>query len=150
MNERLGDRATGFTNISRHAASFVNNRLELRFGLRHKAIFTLKEPLYLGRNSPHVAVIEGFFLDLTPYDAYALGVSRHHAVIKRTNDNILELIDLGSSNGTFVNGVRLKQYKNCLLHSGDRLHLGQLLIEVTFQDQDVPAEASASSGAAQD
>ena len=47
-------------------------------------------------------------MDLSPYQAYASGVSRLHAVIKRIGDRVL-LMDLGSANGTFVNGKRLIQ-----------------------------------------
>lgn len=38
-----------------------------------------------------------------------LEVSRHHAEIKVTSDGRLEITDLGSHNGTFVNGVRVEK-----------------------------------------
>ena len=48
-------------------------------------------------------------------------VSRYHAEI-RVTDLGLEVHDLQSSNGTFVNGVACENKK---LHSGDRLLLGR-------------------------
>ena len=38
--------------------------------------------------------------------------------------------DLGSINGTFINGKRLAPYLPEALHDGDQLQLGKLLIEV--------------------
>ena len=42
-------------------------------------------------------------IDLTPYQAYANGVSRLHAVLKREGKRVF-VMDLGSSNGTYLNG----------------------------------------------
>ena len=68
-------------------------------------------------------------IDLTPYDAYTAGVSRLHAVIKLVNKRIIAM-DLGSSNGTFVNGNRLSPYVECPLVHGDLIYLGKLKIQV--------------------
>ena len=74
-------------------------------------------------------------IDLTPYDAYTAGVSRLHAVIKLINKRIIAM-DLGSSNGTFVNGTRLSPYVECPLSHGDIIYLGKLKIQVLIgQDQ---------------
>src|SRR5215208_5729552 len=48
-------------------------------------------------------------IDLTPYQAYASGVSRLHAVVKRDSNRVL-VMDLGSSNGTYVNGRRINPH----------------------------------------
>ena len=45
-------------------------------------------------------------LDLAPFGAAEQGVSRRHAVIRRGEDT-LTLVDLGSTNGTHLNGQRL-------------------------------------------
>ncbi len=50
------------------------------------------------------------------------GVSRFHARVERSKDGVLVLSDLGSSNGTFVNGRRLKQPQT--LRHGDRVRFG--------------------------
>ena len=70
-------------------------------------------------------------VDLTPYNAYANGVSRLHAVIKQINNKIV-VMDLGSSNGTYVNGERLSPYVEQPLSHGDTLFLGKLQLQVLF------------------
>ena len=55
-------------------------------------------------------------------------VSRHHAKIERVGKG-LTLIDDGSTNGTFVNGDRIKRYDN--LKHGDIIGFGaRLVLEV--------------------
>ncbi len=49
------------------------------------------------------------------------GVSRQHARILRRVDGACVLSDLGSTNGTYVNGVRVKE---ALLREGDRIQVG--------------------------
>jgi pSer/pThr/pTyr-binding forkhead associated (FHA) protein len=54
-------------------------------------------------------------------------ISRRHAVIRPGNDGI-EIEDLGSRNGTFVNGVRIESTTQ--LAGGDTVKLGQSVFEV--------------------
>jgi len=70
-------------------------------------------------------------VDLTPFNAYANGVSRLHAVLKRTDDHAI-IIDLGSSNGTYVNGTRLVPQTENTLNHGDMVYLGKLKFQVLF------------------
>jgi len=57
-------------------------------------------------------------LDLSPYNAHDLGVSRRHAVLRiRENDVILK--DIGSSNGTSVNGQKVPTHVESVLKNGD-------------------------------
>ncbi|MBI5670188.1 MAG: FHA domain-containing protein [Chloroflexi bacterium] len=71
-------------------------------------------------------------VDLTPYNAAGLGVSRQHAVISRPGDQYV-IQDLGSTNGTWVNEVRLAKDKFHELNSGDVVRLGQLTFYVYFK-----------------
>jgi hypothetical protein len=71
-------------------------------------------------------------IDLSPYQAYANGVSRLHAVIKRGMDSIV-LMDLGSANGTFLNGKRLNPNVERDLANGDVIALGRLKIQVLLR-----------------
>ena len=50
-------------------------------------------------------------------------ISRHHARLLVAGDNI-ELIDLGSTNGTFVNEARLEKNTPTLLQVGDEVRFG--------------------------
>ena len=72
-------------------------------------------------------------IDLTPYQAYASGVSRLHAVVKRDGSQVL-VMDLGSSNGTYLNGRRLNPHMEELLHHGDIVALGKLKIQVLLRN----------------
>lgn len=60
-------------------------------------------------------------------------VSRQHAQIRRSEDRY-QLVDLGSSNGTFVNGKRVGEH---WLNSGDQVQMGRTLMLFTR-----PAEES--------
>jgi hypothetical protein len=63
--------------------------------------------------------------DLTEFDAFSMGVSRRHAMIKAVEDKY-ELTDLNSSNGTWLNGERLLPNKPRDLPSGGVIQLGRL------------------------
>jgi len=70
-------------------------------------------------------------IDLEPFNGYQLGVSRLHAVLK-AKDKKLVLVDLGSSNGTYLNGSRLQPHEAHELHHGDIVSLGKLKIQVVL------------------
>ncbi|MBM3126174.1 MAG: FHA domain-containing protein [Chloroflexi bacterium] len=72
-------------------------------------------------------------IDLTPYQAYAGGVSRLHAMIKRDGGRIV-LMDLGSANGTYINGKRLEPHIEHILKHGDIVALGKLKIQFLFKN----------------
>ena len=59
-------------------------------------------------------------------------VSRRHAELRR-NGRELTITDLGSSNGTFVNGHRVESHA---LASGDQLQVGSTLLLYTAPDED--------------
>lgn len=72
-------------------------------------------------------------IDLSPYQAYAAGVSRLHAVIKRDGDRII-FIDLGSANGTYINGKRLTPDEEQVLNHGDIIALGKLKLQILVKN----------------
>ncbi len=57
-------------------------------------------------------------LDLTPYQAVELGVSRLHAAIRRQQHDLL-FEDMGSSNGSSINTERIAPHVPHRLQSGD-------------------------------
>ena len=59
-------------------------------------------------------------------------VSRHHAKITTTNDEIT-IEDLGSTNGTFVNGEKITK---CKLKEGDRILIGTSIIKLVYEEYD--------------
>jgi ABC-type multidrug transport system ATPase subunit/pSer/pThr/pTyr-binding forkhead associated (FHA) protein len=57
-----------------------------------------------------------------------LGVSKQHAELRRTPTGRFSIIDLGSHNGTFVNGTRVHQQE---LNEGDILAIGHATFRLT-------------------
>lgn len=70
-------------------------------------------------------------VDLAPYNGYENGVSRSHAIIAARNSRV-SIRDLGSSNGTFLNGGRLEVGQEYRLKHGDTLSFGRLELQLFF------------------
>jgi hypothetical protein len=90
----------------------------------------LRGEMIIGRSSPKSAL--GPDIDLASFNAEKLGVSRLHAALKRTGDTV-SLMDLQSSNSTFVNGQRMYPHEVRVLRDGDEVRLGKLVIKVIFR-----------------
>ena len=76
-----------------------------------------------------------------PIQLHDTEVSRRHAEIRREQTGCL-LCDLGSSNGTYVNGTRIEQHA---LTSGDRVQIGSTLMLFTDPGEQAAAAADLSS-----
>lgn len=72
-------------------------------------------------------------IDLTPYQAYEAGVSRLHATLRVTPKDIT-ISDLGSANGTRVNGLKIPAHIPQTLSNGDTVTLGRFQVEVIIRD----------------
>ena len=72
-------------------------------------------------------------VDLTPYGAFSSGVSRRHAMVRRKKTGY-EIIDLDSTNGTWVNEKRLTPTKAYGLQNGATIRLGQLRLQVLIRE----------------
>lgn len=70
-------------------------------------------------------------VNLSAYGAREKGVSRKHAVLRVDRRQLL-LIDLGSSNGTWLNGAQLTANEPVRLESGDEIRLGKFPLRVRF------------------
>ena len=68
-------------------------------------------------------------VDLSPYDAFAQGVSRMHAALRIMNGDVYGM-DLGSSNGTRLNGQKIVPHVEYSLKHGDLFVLGKMKIQV--------------------
>ncbi|MBI5930325.1 MAG: FHA domain-containing protein [Chloroflexi bacterium] len=83
----------------------------------------------IGRLAPNTILVPD--VDLEPYGGLAAGVSRVHASLKH-QANALLVADMGSRNGTYINGHRLHEKELRLLQDGDELRIGQLTLIVRF------------------
>ncbi|HUF38066.1 MAG TPA: FHA domain-containing protein [Anaerolineales bacterium] len=95
------------------------------FFYQHQAYIRLDEnrDYSLGRINDGQSVLPD--IDLSAYEGYKNGVSRVHASIQISPRRI-NVVDLGSSNGTFLNGRRLTPQVPYSMADGDILILGKL------------------------
>jgi pSer/pThr/pTyr-binding forkhead associated (FHA) protein len=68
-------------------------------------------------------------IDLSPFQAYEAGVSRHHASLFVGYDAVT-LTDLGSTNGTRLNGNTIEAFTPEELNDEDVITLGKLKIQI--------------------
>jgi hypothetical protein len=73
------------------------------------------------------------------------GVSRHHALVRvsRTRPHQWLICDLGSANGTYLEGARLRDCR--VLSDGDEIRLGQRGPVLLFRAGGAPARAQAAA-----
>ena len=89
----------------------------------------VSEVMTIGRGDPERGIMPD--VDLGPHGGHVKGVSRNHAMIT-TKDNSITVSDVGSANGTRLNGYKLKANTPSLLRHGDELTFGQLSVQVLF------------------
>lgn len=104
-------------------------RIEIEAGSTPMLVYP-KQEIIIGRRDPSTGGMPD--VDLTAYAGYRMGVSRRHAAI-RLYDRQLHVSDLGSSNGTFLNGIRLVAHRPYQLRDGDEVRLGQMVLRLFFQ-----------------
>ena len=88
--------------------------------------YHISHPMRVGRGSPHD--VEKPDIDLNPYESIKT-VSRSHAIIS-IEDGQLTLTDTGSSNGTFIDGKRLKPNVPAKIKSGTMVRFGALIVQI--------------------
>jgi ABC-type multidrug transport system ATPase subunit/predicted component of type VI protein secretion system len=103
-------------------------KLVFKFGAAPAQVFELTQPIVtIGRDAANTIVIQ------------SAGVSRAHAQLTRQGGGFA-VQDLGSSNGTFVNGQQISAPRP--LAAGDKVRLGQL-VELVYE-VDIPAPPAPS------
>lgn len=90
-----------------------------------------KSEFTLGRISGTQPILPD--IDLTPYQAYETGVSRLHALLLLDLDKIT-ITDLGSANGTRINGDRVTAHAPYPLQDGDIISLGNFKACIYIRD----------------
>lgn len=71
-------------------------------------------------------------VDLGPYGGADKGVSRLHAALKSDGSSV-SIVDLGSTNGTYLNEEHLVPNQTRKLKDGDAVRLGHLVMHVYFK-----------------
>jgi CheY-like chemotaxis protein len=89
----------------------------------------VKDQMLIGRGDADRSIAPE--IDLTTYDGLSHGVSRQHAVLL-VRDERLFLRDLGSTNGTRLNGLTCEPKKEYRVRHGDEIALGRLRLQVLF------------------
>jgi hypothetical protein len=89
--------------------------------------------LTLGRSDERNGVTVD--VDLSPCAGLERGVSRQHARIVQ-QQGVLSVVDLGSANGTFLNGAHLIPDQPRVLRHGDQLRLSHLVMTVMLKRAD--------------
>lgn len=95
----------------------------------HRVTVPLSKEVLLGRLDP----VNNSYpdVDLSQFGGLEQGISRRHAKIAcQRAETVVE--DLGSVNGSFVNGEQLVPYLAHSLKNGDVLQLGKMSIKVVF------------------
>lgn len=72
-------------------------------------------------------------INLDPYLAYELGVSRRHALLQPGTD-YLHLIDAGSTNGTWCGGNLVPPGQPTVIHNNEIIALGNLTLQIRLID----------------
>jgi pSer/pThr/pTyr-binding forkhead associated (FHA) protein len=98
-------------------------------------ILTLdRTEFFIGRSE------DGFMvdIDLVPYGASRLGVSRQHARIFLSGSTWM-VEDLGSTNGSYLNRRRMLPDTQYIIRHGDEIVFGKMLVEIYFSFDDSTA-----------
>jgi hypothetical protein len=100
-------------------------RFELRPQMRNRE-------MVIGRSTESDAMRPD--IDLAQANAAELGVSRLHIALNYDKStNTIQIYDLGSANGTFVNGQKLHPTERRVLRHADELRMGRMVLKVEYQ-----------------
>lgn len=98
-------------------------------GEEQPVLIRQQETVNIGRSTP----VDREFpeVDLAPFQAHLRGVSRFHAQLIPTDEGY-SLVDLDSTNGTWINETRLVANDPQPLNNGDMIRLGQFVMFAYF------------------
>lgn len=94
-----------------------------------KIAIPLGDKIYIGRD-----IVDGVFksyIDMSAYGALRFGMSRIHAMLE-TSSGHFQLMDLGSTNGSTIDGERMEPFRSYPLRDNAEVILGQFPILVQY------------------
>ncbi len=112
------------TPVTPSAERLVHEKSGMSFALSSDGESTL------GRRDPVTGINPT--IDLTPVDTQR-SISRRHSKIYRQGDQFFLSEEIGTMNGTFVNGVRLETGVPSEIHAGDEVRCG--LVSLVFRTE---------------
>ena len=89
-----------------------------------------KGEISLGRAGGSQSVLPD--IDLAQFNGFEAGVSRMHAIL-RIMDQDASLTDLGSMNGTRLNGSLISPHIPYVLENGDKITFGRLKAQILIR-----------------
>jgi pSer/pThr/pTyr-binding forkhead associated (FHA) protein len=92
-----------------------------------------EERFILGRGAAEAGKEK--LVDLSEHEGYESGVSRRHALVRKTPEGY-EIIDLGSTNGTWLGKQKLAPNRAYPIFSGAQVYLGRMCLYLIFQQAD--------------
>lgn len=114
--------------VARPQPSLAPTAIRLRIGPEKRIVeMSLEKSILIGRGDPDSNIFPE--VDVTDDIAPDKSVSRRHAVITKTENQVI-IEDVGSINGTYLNGKRVASHNPEPLNNGDTLQCGKLLIEI--------------------
>jgi hypothetical protein len=126
------------TNDLEHSDDYFGEHSTLILQPRHvQGRFEIEAPapgteLIVGRTTPNSSLVPD--IDLSPIQAEDYGVSRLHLSLSYNPEHhTLTIVDLGSANGTYINGQRLHPHELRVLRQGDELRMAKMIMTVLFQ-----------------
>jgi pSer/pThr/pTyr-binding forkhead associated (FHA) protein len=117
------------TAVFPHAARLV---LDFGKGDSQTVIIDNDDQITIGRVDRFTSVLPT--INLNTRDGWNHGVSRRHVAVRRKDDT-LYVIDLHSTNGTWLNGERIAPEEPTVLRDADKLRLGLLEFRVHFGEE---------------
>ncbi|GAB5494216.1 MAG: hypothetical protein Phog2KO_44310 [Phototrophicaceae bacterium] len=110
-------------------------QIQFKIGDQKKTL-PIHKQIMVGREVESASTHNMLNFDLTPFGAYHFGVSRNHAIMS-LDEGYLYLEDLGSTNGTRINGFQLTAKQKYRLRDGDEVEFARLRTNIIFKDPEV-------------
>lgn len=102
-------------------------------GGQHLGTVTLARDVLLGRaDAKPEAQMRAERINLSALVPDTSSISRIHAMLRLTDNRRVQVVDMGSTNGTYLNHHRLDSFKPTMLKDGDEIQLGLFRLRVHF------------------